>query len=271
MPPPTLPYVDGLLAAYRAGQAGRDLHLGYWDDPPGLFTRCAVGEFAAAQARLTERIIELSPLCSGERILDAACGLGGMLVQLAQRPLKLDLIGLNIDGRQLEICRDIVPSPGCRLGLVEGDACALPFASTAFDHVFCIEAMFHFASRRSFITDAARLLRRGGQLVISDILLQADGTAMPWDRATAAAILRRDYGPWPEPWAGRAGIFETAAAAGLELVADENWTANTLPSYRIIAPGDSPADRGNPDAGSVLRWMHAAGHLTYQALVFRRQ
>ena len=73
---PALPaYLDGLIAAYRAGQAGRDLHLGYWDDPPDLAAPCAPGEFAAAQARLTRRIIALAPPEPGHRVLDVACGL----------------------------------------------------------------------------------------------------------------------------------------------------------------------------------------------------
>lgn len=271
MPPPTLPYVDGLLAAYRAGQAGRDLHLGYWDDPPPLSSPGAAGEFTAAQARLTERISRLSPLRSGQRVLDIACGLGGTLAQLAQCLPELDLIGLNIDERQLAICREIAPSQGCSLALVEGDACAPPFPSAAFDHVFCIEAMFHFASRQTFVAEAARLLRRGGYLILSDILLHPGSAAMPWDLAAVEAILHRDYGPWPEPWIGPATMLAMAAAAGLELVVEENWTANTLPSYRIIAPGDEPAARGDSDAGSVLRWMHVAGQLTYQVLVFRRR
>jgi len=45
------------------------------------------------------------------------------------------------------------------------DACRLPFPDASFNHVLCVEAMFHFASRRTFFAEAARVLsprRHGG-------------------------------------------------------------------------------------------------------------
>src|SRR5262245_61066318 len=67
-PPP--PYFEVLIAAYRAGHAGRDVHLGYWDRPPNLATPCVPGEFEAAQARLTKRMIGCAALLPGQRVLD---------------------------------------------------------------------------------------------------------------------------------------------------------------------------------------------------------
>src|SRR5438094_2557706 len=173
---PALPaYLDGLIAAYRAGQAGRDLHLGYWDDPPALTAPCAPGECTAAPARLTERAIAFAPAQRGQRVLDVACGLGGTLAALAARHGGLALLGLNIDRRQLEICRDIPLPAGGRLDLVEGDGCTLPFAMASFDLVFCIEAMFHFRAREELLADASRVLRPGGMLVVSGILPRRPG------------------------------------------------------------------------------------------------
>src|SRR5271166_4147768 len=228
MTPPPLPaYLDGLIAAYRAGQTGRSLHLGYWDGPPDPTTPCAPEEFAAAQARLT--------------------------------------------GRQLELCRGIMPRSGGSLALVEADACALPFAPATFDHLFCVEALFHFRSRQLFLAEAARLLRPDGTLLVSDILLRHPGAAAPWPSGTMATAIRRDYGPWPELWAEAASLRRWAAAEGLDLKTSQDWTAATLPSYRTAAPDDRPELRRHPDAGNVLRWLHSHGWLTYQILVFRRR
>ncbi len=269
---PALPaYLDGLIAAYRAGHAGRDVHLGYWDRPPGPAEPWAPGEFEAAQARLTERMTGCATLRPGQRVLDVACGLGGTLAAIAACIPGTELIGLNIDRRQLALCCGIAPPPGGSLVLVEGDACALPFDAAAFDHVFCIEAMFHFRSRRLFLAESARLLRWGGTLVISDILLREPGAAAPWDGATMATAIRRDYGPWPELWVEAADLQRWAAAEGLELASSQDWTAQTLPSYRTVAPDDASDLRRHPDAGSVLRWLHTHGWLTYQILVLRRR
>jgi cyclopropane fatty-acyl-phospholipid synthase-like methyltransferase len=265
------PYIDGLIAAYRAGQVGRDLHLGYWDRPPDLATPCAPGEFSRAQRHLTERMLAAVPIRPGQRLLDIACGLGGALAALAAGAADITLVGLNLDRRQLEICRDIAPPVHGSLSLVEGDACALPFVPESFDHVLCVEAMFHFQSRQIFLGEAAGLLRPGGTLVISDILLHRPRSAAPWDEATISAVLRRDYGPWPDPWIKPQDLIRVAAQAGLDLTADENWTAQTLPSYRTVAPHDRPERRRDPDAGIVLRWLHAAGSLSYRMLAFRRR
>src|SRR5271165_2665141 len=244
--PPLPAYLDGLIAAYRAGQTGRSLHLGYWDGPPDPTTPCAPEEFAAAQARLTGRVIELVALRPGQRVLDVGCGFGGTLAEIGARLAGMALIGLNIDRRQLELCRGIMPRSGGSLALVEADACALPFAPATFDHLFCVEALFHFRSRQLFLAEAARLDRPDGTLLVSDILLRHPGAAAP--------CLRR--------W---------AAAEGLDLKISQDWTAATLPSYRTAAPDDRPELRRHPDAGNVLRWLHSHGWLTYQILVFRRR
>ena len=264
-------YLDGLIAAYRAGQTGRDLHLGYWDDPPDPAALVLPGEFAAAQARLTERMLALTPLQDGERVLDVGCGFGGTLALLAARHQGIALVGLNIDPRQLAICRTLAPPPGSRLDLVEADAGDLPFAAAVFDHVLCVEAMFHFRSRPRFLAEAARVLRSGGVLVLSDILLRDPGAMAPWDAGVIQAALRRDYGPWPELWLDVATLRRWAGLAGLAPAGEADWTAATLPSYRIVAPDPRPELEPNPDAGRVLRWLHAKGWLTYQVMVFRRQ
>src|SRR5437773_11632991 len=108
MNPLRLPaYLDGLIAAYRAGLVGRNLYLGYWDSPPAATIPCAPGEFAAAQARLTERMTGLIQLRAGNRLLDVACGLGGTLAALQATHSDLALVGLNLAPPPIEPSRDI--------------------------------------------------------------------------------------------------------------------------------------------------------------------
>jgi MPBQ/MSBQ methyltransferase len=267
MPPVLPPYFDALIAARRAGQAGRHVHLGYWDDPPPPHVPPASGEFEAAQARLTERVIGLVPLHAGQSVLDVACGFGGTLAAIDARLEGMALTGLNIDVRQLDLCRGAVKRPGNSLALVTADACALPFPDATFDHLFCVEAMFHFPSRQTFMAEAARVLRPGGMLVVTDILLRRPVPGAPGADAIAATI-RRDYGPWPEPWIGAETIHGIAHRTGLLTVRNEDWSGATLPSYRTIAP----VRPGKPlSAGDVFRWLHGNGWLGYRMFSFRRQ
>lgn len=256
------PYFDALIAARRAGQVGRDVHLGYWDDP------ASAGGFEVAQARLTSRIIGLAPGLDGGSVLDVACGFGGTLAALDAAWRGVRFVGLNIDARQLALCRGAVRRRENALALVAGDACALPFKAGVFDQVFCVEAMFHFGSRRGFLAEAARVVRPGGGLVVCDILLRQPGVEAPWDAATIAGIVRRDYGPWPEPWVDVAEVVAWADAAGWSLVTVEDWSAATLPSYRFVV---AARGGGMASAGEVFRWMHGRGWLTYPAFSFRRR
>jgi MPBQ/MSBQ methyltransferase len=261
-------YLDGLIAAWRSGQTGRDIHLGYWDHPPDLAAPAAPSEFIAAQARLTQRMVALAPVRPGQRVLDVACGFGGALAAISGDVPGLELVGLNIDRRQLEICRSIPQRSGSRFSLVEADACAMPFGLASFDSIFCIEAMFHFRSRRVFLAEAARLLRPGGTLVLSDILIRRP-TKSPWDGDTMADALQRDYGPWPELWETPEAVHGWAAAAGLTVIDTFDWSQQTLPSYRTVAPDNERERNPYPDAGNVLRWLHVHGWLAYQIFVFQ--
>jgi ubiquinone/menaquinone biosynthesis C-methylase UbiE len=262
------PYFDGLIAARRAGQIGRHVHLGYWDNPPSLATPCPPAEFEASQARLAERMVGLAGLRGGERVLDVGCGFGGTLALLGARLQRMMLTGVNIDPRQLAICQGITPQQASTLDLVAADACALPFPAASFDHVFCVEAMFHFASRATFLAEAARVLRPGGGLTVCDIMLHPPDAA-PWPRAVMEAAIRRDYGPWPELWVEPAQVQHTAAAVGLAAIVAEDWSAASLPSYRMVAPDGRI--HPDPSAGAVFRWLQGHGWLTYAALGFVRR
>ena len=261
-------YFDFLISGFRAGRTGRDVHLGYWDEPPSLATPCSAQEFEAAQARLTDLVIDLAALRAGQRVLDVGCGFGGTLEAAAKWP-DMRLVGINVDRRQLEICRGL-PAGNSALSLLVADACALPLRAASFDRVLCVEAMFHFRSREVFLREAANVLRSGGHLVLSDILLRKPEEGASISAADIEARLRPEYGPWPQLWVGIDDILDAARSAGLRSERVIDVTRQTLPSYRFTAPHAEAGLPPDPSAGSLLRWLHAGGHLTYAIMSFAR-
>jgi MPBQ/MSBQ methyltransferase len=264
------PYFDLLIEGFKAGRTGRHVHLGYWDVAPPPATPCTADEFEAAQARLCDIFLGLADLDDGRSVLDVGCGFGGTLAAVDQRWQDLRLVGLNIDRRQLDICRTLRARRTNSLAFALADACALPYRPASFDRLLCLEAMFHFRSRSAFLAQAARTLRAGGRLALTDILMKNPGDRAPLDITVLEETLRREYGPWPELWAGFDHILESSRRCGLVLERTFDATAQTLPSYRMTAPDDQDTLPPRPAAGSLMRWLHREGYLSYVCLAFTK-
>jgi SAM-dependent methyltransferase len=133
--------------------------------------------------------------------------------------------------------------------------------------------MFHFGARAAFLREAARILRGGGRLVVSDILLRQPGADAGLNAAAIETILGGEYGPWPQPWATADDIHAAAAQSGLTLDRVVDATRQTLPTYRVTAPLQPGRERiePRPSAGHVLRWMHSEGYLSYLCMVFGKR
>lgn len=260
-------YFDGLIDAFRAGRVGRFVHLGAWDDPPTSATMAEPGAFERAQARLNDRLLALADLADGQCVADVGCGFGGTLEAVDARHRDMALVGINIDGRQLAICRSLRARRDNTLRWMRADACALPLADASVERVLCFEAMFHFGSRRRFFMEAARVLVPGGVLVASDILLRA---APGGADAALQRTVCEGFGPWPDFWGADADHRALAAEAGLACTDYFDVADATLPSHVFTAPSGAPPRGLVGRASAALAMLHRSGRLRYPLARFER-
>ncbi len=272
MPTRPLAYFDYLIEAFENGRTGRSAHLGHWGLLPDGRPDVNPSEpFSAAQSRLDDVMIELAKLQSGHTILDIGCGLGGLIERIDAQFREVHLTGINIDPQQLDICQRIRSRSQNIIRWSEADACDLPFESETFDRVFSVEAMFHFASRRRFLEQARRVLKPGGRLVLTDILLVDSVQTQSTPRFMIEALLNDGYGPWPDPWGESGNAFsigENLGFANMQLI---DATTSTAPTYDFIIPQQYSECRDpgsiNSRAAMLLRWLHHNGGLRYEYLV----
>lgn len=268
------PYFDFLIQRFTQGTISRCVHLGHWDQAPALAADelLEAEEIEHAVERLHEVLLGMAALHHAQHVLDVGCGFGATLQYINQRFEHMRLVGVNIDPRQLDICRGIPPLHQNTLQWIGADACHLPFSDQSFDRIFCIEAMFHFTSRRAFFREVARVLRPGGTFVASDIVLTESARQVPVPRFCIEAPLRDGYGPWPDFWGEDADYLALGSAAGLHCASLLDATLNTRPSHRFTVPHDSDT-RGDPGdpllrAAMMLKWLHNANHMQYLYMRF---
>lgn len=136
-------------------------NFGYWDE--GTVTQRQASE------RLMEKLLEFLP-DRGGRILDVACGKGATTQYLLREWPAERITGVNISDKQIDTCRQ--NAPGCTFERM--DAARMTFPDGSFDSVLCVEAAFHFDTRDDFLRHAHRVLRPGGRLSLSDVLMHEE-------------------------------------------------------------------------------------------------
>lgn len=247
-----LPYFDYLLAFLKNNNEtveksfGRHVHWGYWETPEKA--TLSIDDFVQATENLSKMLISAAKITDGQKVLDVGCGFGGTIASLNETHTGLDLVGINIDDRQLERARQKIQAIGNNtIEFQQGDACALPFLDNSFDVVLAVECVFHFPSREQFIKEAYRVLKPGGFLALSDFI---PGRFSPL----------RLSGQFNSSFFGACDVRYTidnyhalAKKTGFTLDSDKNITQNTLPTYRYLKSLLIEKDR---------KKTGASGHLT---------
>lgn len=193
---------------------GGHLHWGYWDDAH------AADDFAAAADRLAQIMIDKTQIGPGQRFIDLGCGVGQPAVKLAKaKGCSVD--GITISKYQQENATARAKAEGLadRLHFIHGTALEVPRPDQTYDGGWFFESIFHMGQREA-LAEAARLLKPGATLVLTDLPVLPSTTedfmAFVREHIHSNFIAREDYP-------------RLMADAGLELLQIDDITPNVMP------------------------------------------
>jgi ubiquinone/menaquinone biosynthesis C-methylase UbiE len=120
-------------------------------------------------ARAASALSWLEPLTAEMIVLDVACGAAHASEPIAPRVRQV--VGIDLTPALLELGARRLRDAGTRNVLLqEADAEALPFLDESFDVVFCRGSLHHFADPQRAVAEMARVCRRGGRVVLLDLV-----------------------------------------------------------------------------------------------------
>lgn len=152
---------------YSIVWGGQDIHIGLYEEP-GI-------SIARASERTVERIADCLPgIDKSTRVLDLGAGYGGAARYLTARH-GCSVVCLNLSEAQNERNRQLTAEAGleARIEIVDGSFEDVPFANDSFDVIWSQDAILHSGNRGQVLAEVARVLRPGGDFVLTDPM-QAD-------------------------------------------------------------------------------------------------
>jgi erythromycin 3''-O-methyltransferase len=156
-----------ILKSVTGNEKSNFMNYGYWDKPNMTLEE--------ANRRLCKVIFSRGDLKSADRILDIGCGYGSQDFYWAHKT-RARIEGIDIDETSIRAaqaesrCAEKNGDTRRNIKFETGNACMIDRKNATYDRVVSLESAFHYIPRESFFQEAYRVLKKGGKLVMADIL-----------------------------------------------------------------------------------------------------
>jgi SAM-dependent methyltransferase len=138
---------------------------GSFQQQVGLFA----GDDSPFRRRPASVLSWIEPLDADMIVLEVACGAAHVAEVAA--PHVRQVVGIDLTPELIALgAQRLVEANVKNVLLQEGNAAALPFVDASFDLVMCRASVHHFADPETSVAEMARVCRRGGRVVVSDLI-----------------------------------------------------------------------------------------------------
>ncbi len=215
----TREYYDGPADEIYRLIWGDNLHLGVPCNP-----ECPHPEAMEHTNEIMSGFANLGP---DTRVLDLGCGYGSTARYLA-RSYGCTVTGINISEKELELARLRVAEAGLEhlLSFEQGDFHSLLYENESFDVVWSQEAFLHGADKSLIISEARRVLKSGGTLIFTDIVVRSETPASDRERIY-------DRISSPEMWDSE-DYRRCLVDQGFTIQEEEDWSVHVARSYSWV-------------------------------------
>ena len=159
------------------------------------------------KVRERERLLDTLTWTGSERVLDVGCGRGLMLLGAAKRLRDGRAVGVDLwraedlagNAPSAVWANAAIEGVTARVALETADMRQLPFPASSFDVVLSQTAVHNLSSaagRQAAVEEMARVLRPGGQVLLSDIRHVDDYAAILHGQGLDVSVERSVIGRW---------------------------------------------------------------------------
>ena len=216
--------------AYYDGPAD-EIYRTIWGDNIHLGVYCSEECHQLEAKEHTNEIMAAAvPLGPEVQVLDLGCGYGSAARYLASS-FGCRVTGTNISEKELELARTRSREAHLEhlLTFEYGDFHKLGYSDESFDVIWSQDAFLHAADKMAVLSECRRVLRPGGALVFSDILVSRD--TPDEDRARIYDRVKS-----PDMW-DLADYRRAFSSLDFPITREEDWSRNVAPSYAWVRDG----------------------------------
>ncbi len=232
----------------------------------GIYDKSKLGR-REALSNTNQLIADLLQIKSGDKILDAGCGLGNSSIFLAKK-YDVDVVGISIVPEHIqEANKNAKDLKNTRF--LCADYTSTGFPDQSFDIVWALESVCHAGDKSAFLKESYRVLKSGGKLVVCDGFLSKPKEEFSGKDQKIISDFEKGFGHLK--MVSLTEFRKDAENAGFRFIKFEDYTKETMPNFKLLRYGCKMAypfigmlslvGLENTEMLNVLRtgWLHYYG------------